>query len=289
MQEKTIVTIPALNEEKTICNIIRKIKDEGYDVLVVDDGSTDNTVRLARNAGAVVYRHHRNFGLAKTFQTEVEQCLKMGADIIIHIDADGQYNPHDIYYLERLIKKGYDLALGSRFLGTIEKMSWIKKIGNKMFSKAVSWIIKMKITDSQTGFRAFNKKIAEKIKITSNFTYTQEQIIKASRENFRIIEIPTIFYKRDGHSRLMRNPLDYALKGGINLLKIFRDYEPLRFFGMIALCFLLPGLIIGSRLTFWYLTKGHIYNRIPSAIVCLMLILLGVQILLFGFLADMRR
>lgn len=287
---KTVVTIPAYNEEKTIYSIIQKIKEFGYyNILVVDDGSTDSTVKLARNAGAVVYRHHRNFGLAKTFQTEIEQCLKMDANIIVHLDADGQYNPKTIYHLERLVKRGYDLVLGSRFLGTIEQMPFIKKIGNRLFSKAVSWITKTKITDSQTGFRAFTSNVARKIKINSNFTYTQEQIIKCCQNNFRIIEIPVHFKKREGHSRLMKNPVEYAWKGGINLLRIFRDYEPLKFFGMVALMFLLPGLLIGSRLAFWYVADGNIHNKIPQAIICLMLMQLGVQIFLFGFLADIHK
>ena len=134
-----VVTIPAYNEEKTIGVMVNKVnevmKSNGYDykILVVDDGSKDNTKEAAKNAKALVYSHPKNYGLAETFITEVEKALKLGADAIVHIDADMQYNPEDIPKLVKEIENGYDLVLGSRFKGTIEGMPFMKRMGNIAF------------------------------------------------------------------------------------------------------------------------------------------------------------
>jgi glycosyltransferase involved in cell wall biosynthesis len=229
-----VVTIPVYNEEETLGQVIDDIKrvmPDNHKVLVVDDGSSDRSASIAREHGAVVYSHPRNYGLAETFRTEVEKALKENPDIIVHIDADGQYSVDDIEKLILPIKNNEaDLVLGSRFSGTIEKMPFVKRQGNRAFSKVISHLTKMKITDGQTGFRAFTKDVAERIKIKSRHTYTQEMIIRAAREKFRIKEVPVDFAKRkSGDSRLISNPIEYAAKAWLNIFRIYRDYEPLRF------------------------------------------------------------
>ena len=227
---KIIITIPAYNEEKTIGEVISKIREVmdqtkycySYLILVVNDGSEDKTVEEAAKAGAYVFSHQENKGLAETFRTEMKLCCELGAEIIVHTDADGQYKAEEIPLLIEQIKNGYDLVLGSRFKGTIESMSTIKRFGNKAFSMALSILTRRKIVDSQTGFRAFTKKVAQEIPITSTHTYTQEQLIRATRKNFSLIEIPITFRKRnDGNSRLMRSPIDYAIKAWRNIIRIF--------------------------------------------------------------------
>ena len=237
--KKIIVTIPAYNEEETIGLVISDIKkvNKNYTVLVVDDGSKDKTVEIARKNGAIVVSHPKNYGLAEAFRTEIKECLRLKADIIVHTDADGQYLASDIPRLIKEVEEGNDLVLGNRFEGGIESMPLLKKLGNKAFSNAISKIIRQKIGDCQTGFRAFTKEVAEKIEIKSDHTYTQEQIIRAVNQKFKIKEIGTYFKKRDGESRLMRNPFEYALKAWINILRIYRDYQPLKFFGAIGLFF----------------------------------------------------
>ncbi len=291
---KIVVTIPAYNEEKTIASVVenvsavlKKIKQKN-EIIVVDDGSTDMTADAARKAGAVVYSHPKNYGLGEAFKTEVEQALKRNADVIIHTDADGQYSAEEIPLLLRKIAEGNDLALGSRFRGRIEEMPFIKKLGNRLFSLIVSYIIKMRISDAQTGFRAFTRKVAEDVKITSTFTYTQDQIITASRKKFRIAEVPATFLKRNGESRLMKSPFDYAIRGGINLLRLFRDYAPLTFFGSIGLALIISGLSIGSWLVYRFITLGAI-GKTPSLILTVLLIVVGLQFILFGFFADRKR
>lgn len=293
---KVIVTIPAFNEEQTILKVIRDIKEVleqnkyNYELLVINDGSTDNTVKVSEEAGAKVISHNRNMGLAQAFRTEVRECLKRKADIIVHTDADGQYQAKDIPILIKEVQNGADLVLGSRFKGGIEYMPSLKKLGNKAFSKVISKITGYKISDCQTGFRAFTKEVAENVPITSFHTYTQEQIIRTLRLNYKIVEVPTFFARRGGggKSRLMKNPLEYAIKAWINLLRVYRDYEPLKFFGMIGSLFLSIGLLCGVYLLYNFIQTG-IVGHLPLTILSVLFILLGIQIVIFGFLADMLK
>ncbi|MBI4739748.1 glycosyltransferase family 2 protein [Candidatus Woesearchaeota archaeon] len=294
--KRIIITIPAYNEEKTIGKVLDSIKKVMYNtgwpyqLLVIDDGSTDKTAAIAKKAGALVISHPQKYGLAEAFRTEIEKCLELDADVIVHTDADGQYRASEIPLLLKKIGEGYDFVLGSRFMGTIEEMPLIKRFGNKAFSRVISKIIDKKITDGQTGFRAFTKEVAKKVKITSNHTYTQEQIIRAVKEKFRIVEVPVHFDKRGGKtkSRLMKNPFEYALRAWINILRILRDYEPLKFFGYIGAVFFTCGFLIGLWVFFRFILTG-VVGALPRVMVSVLFISIGVQIWLFGFLADMLR
>lgn len=290
---KIIVTIPAYNEAKSIGRLVKEIKDVmergkyDYSILVADDGSTDKTAETAKKSGAAVYSHPKNYGLAETFKTEIKKCLELKADVIVHIDADGQYSPKEIPKLLDEIKNGYDLVLGSRFEGEIEHMPLIKKIGNIAFSKVVSQITMLKISDAQTGFRAFTKEIAQ-LPIISNHTYTQEQIIRAVKQKFRIKEVPIRFSKRDGKSKLIRNPFEYAAKAWINIMRIYRDFEPLKFFGIVGSFIFLIGFIIGLYLLYLHFTSG-ISGRFALVMLDVLILSVGFQVIIFGFLADMPR
>lgn len=292
-KKKIIITIPAYNEAKVLGNTLENINkvmtkiSYNYSILVVDDGSNDKTVEIAKKHGAIVYSHPRNYGLAETFKTEIKKALEIGFDIMVHTDADGQYMARDIPKLIEGIEDGNDLVLGSRFKGKIEHMPFIKRIGNKAFSKVISNITKIKISDAQTGFRAFTKEVARNIEIISTFTYTQEQIIRAVRQKYKIKEIP-VDTKKTRKSKLMKNPFDFAVKAGINLLRIYRDYAPLKFFGIIGGIFFVIGFLIGLWLIYLVITTGRI-EHLPSAILSMLLILIGIQIIFFGFLADMRK
>jgi len=292
---KIIVTIPAYNEEKTIGKVIEDIQllfTERHltgEILVVDDGSTDNTAEIASKQGASVIFHPVKLGLAEVFRTEIKSCLQKGADIIVHIDADGQYQVADIPKLLKEIENGYEIVLGSRFMGTIESMPISKRIGNKLFSKVISNITHLKITDAQTGFRAFTKEVAEEIKIISDHTYTQEQVIKAARR-YKLKEVPVHFAKRDGKSKLIRNPLEYAMRAWITLFRIYRDFKPLSFFGFIGSIPFLIGSTIGVWFTYTHFFKGGVGGgHLLLSIFMMIMVLVGLQIILFGFLADMKK
>lgn len=289
-----VVTIPAYNEEKTIGTLIRnihkvmKVRGYKYKVLVIDDGSNDKTSKIANNSKAIVYSHPKNYGLAETFRTEIEKSLELGADVIVHIDADMQYLPEEIPKLIAEIENGYDLVLGSRFMGKIEHMPLINSIGNIAFSKVVSQIAEMKISDAQTGFRAFTKDFAKKIIVRSDHTYTQEQIIRAVKNKFRIKEIPIYFAKRKGRSRLISNPFSYALRAGINILRIYRDYKPLRFFGIIGTFIFSTGALIGLYMIYLHFTTG-ISGHFALLMLDIIILSIGFQLLTFALLADMLK
>ena len=289
-----IVTIPAYNEERTIGKVVdsvhqvMKSRRYSYKILVVDDGSKDNTAREAKKHNAIVYSHPKNYGLAETFNTEIKKALGLKADVIVHIDADFQYLPKEIPKLLDEIDNGYELVLGSRFKGKIESMPFIKRLGNQAFSRVISNVISLKITDAQTGFRAFTKEVAEKISIISSHTYTQEQIIKAVKEKFRIKEVPVYFAKRKDKSRLISSPFGYAIRASINLIRLYRDYEPLKFFGVFGTLIFSFGFLIGLYLLYLHFTSG-IVGHFALIMLDILILSIGLQIIIFGFLADMLR
>lgn len=290
---KVVITIPAYNEEKTLPRVIQEIRQVmkyhqyDYKILVLNDGSKDKTAEAAQEQGAIVVSHRRNRGLAETFRSEMKECLARKADIIVHTDADGQYHPRHIPELIETVIRGYDLVLGSRFRGRIQHMPIIKQIGNIAFSRVLSSLTKVRITDSTTGYRAFTAEIAQEINYINTFTYTQEQIIKAAKQGFKIVEVP-ILARKTRESRLFSSPFQYAFKAWINIFRIYRDYEPLKFFGKIGLSFFSVGATVGVWLLYRFLTIGKI-GRVPTTILSALLMLVGIQIILFGFLADMMK
>jgi len=292
---KIVVTVPAFNEARSIGKLVADIKSVmnarkyNYKILVVNDGSRDRTAEIARKAGAIVYSHPKNYGLAETFKTEIDKCLKLKADVIVHIDADHQYLPKEIPKLVDEIKNGYDLVLGSRFKGTIESMPLIKRFGNKAFSGVISNITRTNISDGQTGFRAFTREVAEKIKIISNHTYTQEHIIKAVMLKFRIKEVPVYFAKRDGKSRLISNPFGYAIRAWINIIRIYRDYEPLKFFGVVGGSIFALGFILGLYLIYIQLFAEGVNRHLGLMMLDILVLSIGLQIIIFGYIADMIK
>lgn len=286
-----IISIPAYNEEKDIGSTIHGIKEvmkatsHNYKIMVLDDGSKDYTNHIAEEQGAIVVSHRRNKGLAETFRTEMKECLERKADIIVHTDADGQYDPRHIPQLIEKVQQGYDLVLGSRFRGKIQHMPFTKRFGNILFSKVLSSLTQVRITDSTTGFRAFTAEIAREIDFINTFTYTQEQIIKAAKQGFKIAEIP-VNTKKTRKSRLFKSPLQYAVKAWINIFRIYRNYEPLQFFGKIGLSFFTIGALLGFWLVYRFITLGTV-GRLPTTVLSALFMLVGIQIVLFGFLADM--
>jgi len=294
MKPKIVITVPAYNEENSISWVIKEIKEVmdntsyEYQILVLDDGSKDKTVELAKKAGAIVFSNLSNRGLAETFRIEMKKCLELNADIIVHTDADGQYLSKDIPRLIKKIEEGYDLVLGSRFGRSVKHMPLLKRFGNKVFAIVFKHLTKIKLTDTTTGFRAFTRNVAEDIEYINKFTYTQEQIIKASKQKFRITEIP-IETRKTRPSRLFKNPFEYAIKAWINIFRIYRDYDPLKFFGTIGISFLLLGFIIAIYFLYLHIFGGGIIGHLGLLFLMLLLIMGGIQIIFFGFLADMNR
>ena len=299
-KKKIGIIIPALNEEETISkviqnikNVMKKMKKYNSKIFVIADGSTDKTAEISKSMNTVVHESPYKYGLADAIRTGIAECLKHKMDIIVIIDADGQYRAEEMPKLIEPVAKGdYDIVLGSRFMGKIERMPLIKKIGNMLFSKTVSIIVGRKISDAQTGFRVFTKEFAKKIEIRADYTYTQSMIIEAVKNKFRLKEIPIYFDKRySGGSRLMSNPFEYAMKAGTDVLRMYRDYDPLRFFGGFGFILLIPGSLLSLYLFSKFISFGFgiVEKMIPTVLLSMLFILSGIQMIMFAFLADKFR
>lgn len=222
---KIIITIPAYNEERDIGRVVQEIDlvmnrtNWFYQILVLDDGSTDNTKEIAIRNGATVVSNKINLGLAKTFQREMEICKNLNADIIVHTDGDGQYPPRYIPRMIESVLDGNDLVLGSRFGNGIYDGTIGRKLGNQFFAKIFSLLFRKNFHDTTTGFRAFTKEIAQ-LPIKSKFTYTQEQLIRAIRSKKSVKEI-FIQARKTRKSRLFHNIFEYFYRAAITILKVF--------------------------------------------------------------------
>lgn len=290
-QLKIVVMIPAYNEEESLGVVIEDIQSvysDTVEIIVVDDGSKDKTKEVANSYRVHLVSHPKNQGLAKTFQSGIRRALQLGADIIVNFDADGQYLACDIPKLvEPILNSNADIVLGSRFLGSIEKMSKTKKAGNRMFSWSLRKITRTNISDFQTGFRAFTSHVAERIVIRARYTYTQEMIIDAVCKEFVITEVPIYFAKRKaGKSRLISNPFSYAYKSFKILFKAIRDFRPMLMFGLLGFFFILSGFALGIYFLISKVTQGAVGNSYLF-LTSFFLIMFGIQSLLFGLTADM--
>jgi len=210
-----LVIIPAFNEEKTIASIIQKTKRHADQIVVIDDHSSDDTGKIARTYGATVIRHSKNKGVGAAMKTGITYAKKLKPNIVITIDADGQHMPEDIPSLIGPIIEGRaDFVLGSRFLAKEPtNMVLQKKIGNKFLSLIVSLLAGVRLTDTQTGFRAFNKKALLSLNLVSDFTYTQEMILVLCHNGFRCVEVPVqIHPRKHGESKVASRISSYAFK-----------------------------------------------------------------------------
>ena len=219
-----VVYLPALNEAETIGAVLDGIpaRIPGVDsvrTIVVDDGSTDATSVIARRHGAVVVRHSRNLGTGRTFVSGVSAALRAGADIIVSMDADGQFRGEDVARLIAPIREGRaDVALCSRFAdgGLIGDMNWRKRAGNNLLTGAVSWIAGKRFTDVSCGFRAMSREAALRVDIHSDYEYIHESLLNWSRVGLTIEEValPVLAERPVGESRIMQSVLRYGMRSG---------------------------------------------------------------------------
>jgi len=292
---KLVVMIPAYNEEETIGSVIKEIpRDccEKVEVLVIDDGSVDNTVKEAERAGAdKIISFKQNKGLAPAFRAGLETALEMGADIIVNTDADGQYNGKEIPKLIKpIVDEKADFVLGSRFKGWIEYMPIHKKVTNRIATFVTRQVSGLPISDAQTGFRAFTRDAAFHLNVMADYTYVQETLMQAANYGLVIEEVPIEFRKRKGgESRLISNIFGYAKRAGGTIVSTYRDYQPLKTFSYIGVFFIVCGLIIGFRVLIYYLRTGMVTPYLPSAVLTVLLLIVGIQTVVIGLLADMLK
>jgi glycosyltransferase involved in cell wall biosynthesis len=301
---KLVVTIPALNEEATIARVIndipRQIAGVGeVEVIVVNDGSTDRTADLAEEAGAIVVTVHGRPGLGRVFRTGVERALRRGADIIVNIDGDGQFNPGDIPQLiAPILEDEADFVTCSRFANPEFKpvMPTVKFYGNKAVTKIINWVCGgTEFTDVSCGFRALSREAACRLTLFGRYTYTQECFIDLFSKGMRIAEVPLKVrgVREHGKSRVASSILKYATNSFPIIMRAMRDIQPLKFFGGIAGLLFVPGFVAGLFVTGWYLYNGIFEGRYRTSPYTSLIVISGVLITLsfimgmLALLADM--
>lgn len=254
---KLVVIVPAYNEEKTIGELILGIprKISGFDkieVLVIDDGSQDKTVDFAMNAGAdKIVSHPTNLGMGETFMTGVRNCIAMGADVMVIIDADLQFDPNDIPKLTvPIINNQLDVALGSRWLNQkVQGIPTRKLIGNKMFTKLISFLAGQKFTDTQSGYVAYSKEALMNLTVVNQFNFSQEAILDLKFKGFRLGEIPvSVRYFEERKSRIVKSMFNYSSRVSSMIFKTLVYHKPVLTFGILGSLLILGG-IFGKIIT----------------------------------------
>jgi glycosyltransferase involved in cell wall biosynthesis len=295
MLQKLIIYMPALNEEKTILQVINSIPKTiiGFniiEILVVNDGSTDQTVSEAKKAGATVVSHNKNKGLGEAFQSAINYTLQTRADTLVSIDADGQFDVNQIpEMLAPILNNQADFCIGIRFTnGKPNNMPKIKFWGNKKVNQIVSFVSNTKIHDASCGFRAYSNDTLLSLNLHGSFTYTHETILDLLDKGFKVEQIPVrVLYFEDRVSRIANNLFQYAFKTSSIIFKSLKDYKPLQFFLGIAFFTFLVALFFGG----WALTHWIVYDTITPyksfGIIGLSLLGMSVVVTIFSFMADM--
>lgn len=292
---RLIIYMPALNEEESILEVLRSIPKtvKGFaevEILVVNDGSEDKTVEISESFGAKVISHSYNRGVGRAFQTALDHALKTKADVLVSVDADGQFDIDQIQEMVKPIVEGKaDFCIGNRFDNSKPaKMPKIKFWGNKRVNKIVSYVSKVKIEDASCGFRAYSRECLLNLNLQGGFTYTHETILDLLNKGFKVAQVPVhVKYFEDRVSRVATSLVQYALKTSLIIFKCLKDYRPLRFFLTIASIVFFIGLICGGFVFIHWLNKGMITPYKSLGFIALALWGMAVFIATLAFVADM--
>jgi glycosyltransferase involved in cell wall biosynthesis len=288
---KLIVQIPCFNEEKTLPVTLKGLPErlKGIDtieVLVVDDGSTDRTVEVAKKAGVHhIVRMTNHKGLAEVFLHGMDASLRLGADIIVNTDADNQYYGGDIQKLVDPILSGEaDMVIGTRNIKDIEHFSFIKKRLQSLGSWVVRQLSGTRVPDTTSGFRAFSREAALRLNVVSKFTYTLETVIQAGKKNIALTHVPVRTNKQLRKSRLFSSIPVYLKRSIFTMTRIYALYEPLKIFLWVGGILFGAGFLISLRYLYFYFQKsgGHIQSLILAAV----LMIVGFQVGMIGLLSD---
>ncbi len=289
---KLIVQIPCFNEEKTLLQTIQDIPRQipgisKVEILIIDDGSTDNTIETARANGADhLIKHTCNKGLAEAFKTGLDACLRLGADIIVNTDGDNQYKGEDIPKLiEPVLKQEADMVVGDRQTDKIPHFSSSKKKMQKIGSFVVRKLSGTRVPDTVSGFRAFSREAALKLNILSPFSYTIETLIQAGKKHLKITSVSVGINPKTRESRLFKSIPHFIERSISTMIRMYTMFQPLKVFFMIGAFFIACGMIPSLRFIYYYITgasSGHVQSLILAAI----LFIIGFQVFMIGMLAD---
>ncbi len=293
-QVKLIIQIPCYNEAETLPETVAALPShipgiDQIEVLIVDDGSSDNTIEVAHEIGVDHIVHHsKNKGLAATFTSGLDACLARGADIIVNTDADNQYQADDIVNLVAPILQGRaDLVVGDRGVGTVESFSPFKRQLQKLGSWVVGSAANLEIPDATSGFRALSREVALRTLVLSYYSYTLETLIQAGSKRLTVVYVPIRTNDPTRPSRLMKSIPHYLANIVPTIIRSYTLYRPLRMFTAISALMIIAGIVLGLRFVYFnYVTNqggGHIQSLILAAI----LLIVGFQIFAIGLVADL--
>jgi len=274
---QVVIGIPAYNEEKNIAKIIVKLQNITNKIIVCNDGSTDLTSEISNKMGAIVINHPKNLGYGAAIKSLFSKARELDADVLITFDADGQHRIEDINkVLEPIEHNNADIVIGSRFLDKKMKIPAYRKFGINAITKISNITTKKKITDSQSGFRAYNKKSLQEIIPSDNgMGISTEILIKANKKSLRVIEVPiTILYEGETSTH---NPMSHGISVMLSTMKFISIEHPLKFYGIPGLIFLLTGFIF----IIWAI---QIYTEYGSVITNITLVGIGATIVAMMFL-----
>ena len=290
---KLIIQIPCYNEAETLEIALNHLPRhiDGIDkieYLIINDGSRDATVEVARNWGVDYVANFRtNRGLARGFMAGIDACLRNGADIIVNTDADDQYCGDDIEKLVRpILEERADIVIGERPIDDTEHFSPLKKKLQHLGSWTVRVASKSDISDAPSGFRAYSREAAMRLNVTNEYTYTLETIIQAGRTKLAMESVPVRTNPELRKSRLFSSMFGYVKRSMVTIVRSFMMYKPLRFFVEIGVVFFLLGVAIGIRFLFYY-AAGRGGGHIQSLVLASILLLMGFQTCMIGLQADL--
>ncbi len=290
---KCIIQIPCLNEAETLPAVLAGLPRAlpGVDVvetLVIDDGSEDETVAVARALGVDhIVVHRRNRGLAQAFQTGMDTALRLGADIIVNTDGDNQYPGADIGRLvEPIVGGAADVVVGDRQVAAIAHFSPVKRWLQRLGSRMVSTVSGIELHDAASGFRAYSREAALRLTVVSRFSYTLETIMQAGKMGLAVASVPVGSNEPTRPSRLQRNMWHFIKAQASTILRMYAFYEPLRSFSYLAAPFLLSGLLLWLRFLVIYLTSADADRFVQSVTIGTGLLVVGALIMVLGVLAD---
>lgn len=278
----------AYNEEKNIENAISTIPKkipgiEKIEILVINDGSTDKTLEIAKKCGvARIVSHKSNMGIGAAFMTGIRNCISMGADVVVSVDADGEANVDEIPDLVTpIINNQFDVVIGTRFLKNIpSNYSKIHLIGNKFFTKLVSFTAGHKFSDTQTGYRAYSRSAIKNITVVNSFTYTQEVLLDLYFKGFRIGDVPISFvYRGSKESKVAKNVFKYTFRALSVITRSIIYHRPIMTFGLFGA--LLSAVGIGAKIVSGYVAEINVHTTLSSG-----LILLGAVCFIIGLFAS---
>ena len=292
---KLIIQIPCLNEEATLPQTIRDLPRtlDGVDeieYLVIDDGSTDRTVEVARELGVHhIIRLRQNRGLARAFTAGLDAALQAGADIIVNTDADNQYYGGDVVRLvQPILEERADIVIGDRGVAALEHFSpvkrWLQRLGSWVVERASG----IPIPDATSGFRAFTRDAALRLTILSDYTYTLETLIQAGARRMTVTYVPIRTNPKTRQSRLMRSIPSFIALSAVTIIRFYVMYRPIRAFTMIGGALVGGGTVLGLRFLYFY-SQGMGDGKIQSLILAAILIIVGFQVCLIGLMADSVR